>query len=409
MEKNKLYLIISSVIYSIAFFFIGGNSKLISINKIKETITAKEALSGFLSINNGYILFLFIIIGAITFYFFKEKKFDINKLVKNKNRTKNFKEIIMWVYGPMLVGLILNFLIKIMMFYSVKSKIIGEVSIKVVLITFIYLTIISLFIGALNILGRIAFKNTIAILCFPIFIVDTIIIIFSISTFLISEAIPVIKEIIEVIFYPILKLIDGFYFNYKFELMFFQNQLALILLLTVMTAVTLLLAYKIILSLSSESENLEFRSELVRKFTFITTIGTIVYLLFFLGGAMVALSNKNIELKTSLVTVSVISFILIPLIYIKVNELYLSEFCEIAAEGSKLLFLEKNNNEEPLVTKISNIKILPEEKKKIVKNKLDENLEKKNKNNKKIKKIKKNKDDKIKFTVIKGNKKEKKS
>ena len=69
---------------------------------------------------------------------------------------------------------------------------------------------------------------------FPILIIDILILLFSIGSFIIGETVPFIKNIINLILYPILKLIDGFFFNFKFELMFFENQLVILLLLAVM-------------------------------------------------------------------------------------------------------------------------------------------------------------------------------
>lgn len=215
------------------------------------------------------MLLLFFLIGGACAYIFRDKEFKFKDIIDRKeSRTKYFKNILIELYLPLFIGIVMNFIIKIILFYSFKGKINESVSPLVIGTSFVYLSIISLFIGALFLLGAIALKNPMKSILFPILIIDMLIVTFSIGSFIIGETIPVIKNVINLIFYPMIKLIDGFFFNFKFELMFFENQLVILLLLAVMAALALLLAYKGIVYISENDYKSEFRCGNVRKFLF---------------------------------------------------------------------------------------------------------------------------------------------
>lgn len=338
IEKNKLYLIVSTIIYMVFFFFIGGNNKLLSLNNVSDTISVKVALDRYLSINNIKVLLLFFLIGGACVYIFRDKEIRLKDIIsKKKGRTKYFKNILIELYLPLFIGLMMNFIIKVILFYSLKGKINGDVSPLIIGTSFVYLSVICLFIGALFLLGFIALKNPMQSILFPILIIDILIIIFSIGSFIIGETIPFIKNIINLIFYPMLKLIDGFFFNFKFELMFFENQLVVLLLLIVMSALALLLAYKGIVYISENDYKSEFRCENIRKFLFLSliTIGIVGALLLVSG--VVSLLLNRIKLMEAFLIGEVISLILIPIAYIKTNKIYINNRRQSLVEGDEIL------------------------------------------------------------------------
>lgn len=347
IEKNKLYLIVSTIIYMVFFFFIGGNNKLLSLNNVSDTISVKVALDRYLSINNIKVLLLFFLIGGACVYIFRDKEIRLKDIIsKKKGRTKYFKNILIELYLPLFIGLMMNFIIKVILFYSLKGKISGDVSPLIIGTSFVYLSVICLFIGALFLLGFIALKNPMQSILFPILIIDILIIIFSIGSFIIGETIPVIKNIINLIFYPMLKLIDGFFFNFKFELMFFENQLVVLLLLIVMSALALLLAYKGIVYISENDYKSEFRCENIRKFLFLSliTIGIAGALLLVSG--VVSLLLNRIKLMEAFLIGEVISLILIPIAYIKINKIYINNRRQSLVEGDEILNKKINEEEE---------------------------------------------------------------
>lgn len=350
IEKNKLYLIVSTIIYMVFFFFIGGNNKLLSLNNVSDTISVKVALDRYLSINNIKVLLLFFLIGGACIYIFRDKEIRLKDIIsKKKGRTKYFKNILIELYLPLFIGLMMNFIIKVILFYSLKGKISGDVSPLIIGTSFVYLSVICLFIGALFLLGFIALKNPMQSILFPILIIDILIIIFSIGSFIIGETIPVIKNIINLIFYPMLKLIDGFFFNFKFELMFFENQLVVLLLLIVMSALALLLAYKGIVYISENDYKSEFRCENIRKFLFLSliTIGIVGALLLVSG--VVSLLLNRIKLMEAFLIDEVISLILIPIAYTKINKIYINNRRQSLVEGDEILN-KKINEEEGVST-----------------------------------------------------------
>lgn len=350
IEKNKLYLIVSTIIYMVFFFFIGGNNKLLSLNNVSDTISVKVALDRYLSINNIKVLLLFFLIGGACIYIFRDKEIRLKDIIsKKKGRTKYFKNILIELYLPLFIGLMMNFIIKVILFYSLKGKISGDVSPLIIGTSFVYLSVICLFIGALFLLGFIALKNPMQSILFPILIIDILIIIFSIGSFIIGETIPVIKNIINLIFYPMLKLIDGFFFNFKFELMFFENQLVVLLLLIVMSALALLLAYKGIVYISENDYKSEFRCENIRKFLFLSliTIGIVGALLLVSG--VVSLLLNRIKLMEAFLIGEVISLILIPIAYTKINKIYINNRRQSLVEGDEILN-KKINEEEGVST-----------------------------------------------------------
>lgn len=350
IEKNKLYLIVSTIIYMVFFFFIGGNNKLLSLNNVSDTISVKVALDRYLSINNIKILLLFFLIGGACVYIFRDKEIRLKDIIsKKKGRTKYFKNILIELYLPLFIGLMMNFIVKVILFYSLKGKINGDVSPLIIGTSFVYLSVICLFIGALFLLGFIALKNPMQSILFPILIIDILIIIFSIGSFIIGETIPFIKNIINLIFYPMLKLIDGFFFNFKFELMFFENQLVVLLLLIVMSALALLLAYKGIVYISENDYKSEFRCENIRRFLFLSliTIGIVGALLLVSG--VVSLLLNRIKLMEAFLIGEVISLILIPIAYIKTNKIYINNRRQSLVEGEEILN-KKINEEEGVST-----------------------------------------------------------
>lgn len=344
--------------------------KLLSLGNLTKIIDKNVALEKYLAINNVIVLTLFIVIGATTAYLFKDRESLIEEITKkNKNRNKNFSNILFDVYFPIFVGILFNLIIKIGIFYSVSDKINGEVSPMVIIISFIYLAIISLFIGSLNILAALTLKNQIKSLIFPIFIIDSLIIVFSLMSFILGETIPAIKEAINLIFYPILKLIDGFFFNFKFELMLFQNQLAILSLLAVMTALGLLFAYKTVLMITENDMKLEVRNESIRKFILSILMGTSIFGILVVIGAFFSLLLNTVDIYTTVLAMEILSFVVIPIVYIKVNKLYgikRNEILQVQGEG--LLVLNRNS-EFSIVEDVSN------------------NLKVKNKLNKKVSKI----------------------
>lgn len=346
IEKNKLYLIISTIIYIIFFFFIGGNNRLLSLSNASEGISANVALDKYLSINNIKVLLLFFLIGGACAYIFRDKEIKFKDIIDRKeNRTKYFKNILIELYLPLFIGIVMNFIVKIILFYSFKGKINESVSPLVIGTSFVYLSIISLFIGALFLLGAIALKNPMKSILFPILIIDILILLFSIGSFIIGETVPFIKNIINLILYPILKLIDGFFFYFKFELMFFENQLVILLLLAVMSALPLLFAYKGIVYISESDYKSEFRCRNVRKFLFLSIVAIGVLGALLLASGVISLLLNSIKLMDALLIGEVLSLLLIPIIYIKINKIYMNNREQELLEVNDA-FNEKFNEKE---------------------------------------------------------------
>lgn len=261
--------------------------------------------------------------GVACLYIFKDKEITLKNITnKMSARVEYFKNVLIELYLPVFTGILVNFIIKLAIFYSVLDKIQGYISFLVIGVSFIYLAMISLFIGALYILAQITLKDKIKAVLFPLFIIDVLIIIFSFGAFLLGESIPFVKNFINLIFYPILKLIDGFFFNFKFELMYFENQIVILLLIAVMTAVALLFAYKCILELSKKNFELEFRSEIIRKFIFISIVAIITAGLIIAISILFSLVFNNIKVTKAIVIGEIISVISIPLAYMKIDKFY---------------------------------------------------------------------------------------
>lgn len=280
-------------------------------------------LDRYLSINNLKILLIFFLMGIACLYLFKDKEITLKNITnKMSERSEYFKNILIELYLPVFAGILVNFIIKLAIFYSVLDNIQGDISFLVIGVSFIYLAGISLFIGALYILAQLTLKDKIKAVFFPLFIIDVLIIVFSFGAFLLGESIPFIKNFINLIFYPILKLIDGFFFNFKFELMYFENQIVILLLIVIMTAVALLFAYKAILEFSKEKFELEIRSEIIRKFIFIS-VAAIITTSFVIAILIVfSLAFNNVKVFNAIVIGEIISVILTPLVYTKLDKFY---------------------------------------------------------------------------------------
>lgn len=321
-------------------------------------------LDRYLSINNIKVLLLFLLIGGACAYIFRDKEIRFKDIIdKKESRTKYFKNILIELYLPLFIGIMMNFIIKIILFYSFKGKINEGISPLVIGTSFVYLTIISLFIGSLFLLGAIALKNPIRSILFPMLIIDILILLFSIGPFIIGETIPFIKNVINLIFYPILKLIDGFFFNFKFELMFFENQLVILLLLTVMASLALLLAYRGIVYISESDYKSEFRCGNIRKFIFLVIIAIGILGALLLVSGVVSLLLNSIKLMEALLIGEILSLLLIPIAYKKINKIYLNNREFELVEGNvalneKFIGEETNSNFEFRELKKENDKII---------------------------------------------------
>lgn len=305
-------------------------------------------LDRYLSINNLKILLIFFLMGIACLYLFKDKEITLKNITnKMSERSEYFKNILIELYLPVFAGILVNFIIKLAIFYSVLDNIQGDISFLVIGVSFIYLAGISLFIGALYILAQLTLKDKIKAVFFPLFIIDVLIIVFSFGAFLLGESIPFIKNFINLIFYPILKLIDGFFFNFKFELMYFENQIVILLLIVIMTAVALLFAYKAILEFSKEKFELEIRSEIIRKFIFIS-VAAIITTSFVIAILIVfSLAFNNVKVFNAIVIGEIISVILTPLVYTKLDKFYRErQISSLNIDNNGTISLSQGRDEE---------------------------------------------------------------
>lgn len=317
--KRKNKLIIASIIYVVILFLIGGNISIISkVNKDVADLTKESIINDCFSINYFKYVFLFIMYALTSLLFFDKKQKELEAVLEERYTAKQmlFSKVTELMI-PITVGLTVNMLIK-MILYFVKFNILNNemnISFLLIITSFMFNIFVFLIYVFIIYIAHLAIKDLFVAAIFPIFMVEGIFAIFGAGTLLLSNKLGIIKKIL----YPIsdivmLAITKMFYKDIRFE-----NQSVVLQFLTISFLVSMLVlfgvwAYESIKRIDNDKIKKMYRFKffqvtfyiLISYFVAFCCLGVLPYII---------PASNEINLDTEILCFNLVSFILMPLIY----------------------------------------------------------------------------------------------
>ncbi|MGL5577023.1 MAG: hypothetical protein ACRDCW_15905 [Sarcina sp.] len=323
--RNKIWVGITSAIYTILFFIFSGSLALITSDFKK--LTKDEAIKEFCTIGNFEVLFLILATGIIGAVYFMNKEAQLElRLGEKKDRVLYFKESLILLIIPILFAGILSFMIKAGLFGVYVDVLAGKFKIPfhVVFNTSIYIFIVAIFGVSISFLFQITMKPILTAALYPLFIFESFILIFGVSNLFISEKIPGMMEFSNFISELVLKYLNMFMSDLRVEMLgtpiFFTTILAFI----AGTVVCLAGSSRFLVTYKEKTLTHSYRSTFLRRFIFIVLVTLFtMYLSIAAFGGYSMFVLGSISLDEAFEYTGIVSIILIPILAIVIEYFYM--------------------------------------------------------------------------------------
>ena len=324
-------------------------------------LTKLTAIKEFSTIGNMQVVLLMLATSIIAAVYFRDKEDQLEiRLRDKKERVIYFKESLILLFIPVILASLAGFLIKSALFGINIETLAGsfEMPFYVVFNTTIYMLAIAGFGVSVGFLFQITMKTALTATLYPLFIFESLILIFGVSNLFASEKISGMVEFSNFTSSVVLNYLNMFTSNLRVEMLgttvFFTTILALI----AGSVVCLAGASRFIVTYKEETLTHNYRSTFLRRFIIVDLVTLFVMYLSMAGfGAYSMLNMNSITLDKAMEYSAIATIILVPLLtvlfeylYIKRNEIVMRKRVKKEKKPRK----KKENNNVQITENIEN-------------------------------------------------------
>ena len=318
--KHGHLVIITSVVMFIVLLIAMNNINMVKGSDLNNILTREDAIVKYFSMSFVSFLVLFLFYGMLMALLFKDKKQEFNEIVKgNYTRAQWFFAKILCSYIPIFIALVLNIIIKFVLykkFYTVYHNNLG-IDVYNIFIFFIFQCIFAL--GSLSILmfSNMIFGDLLIAVTFPMILVEFVVTTFGINTLFISYKFDFMITIINPIKnYVVEPLIYGLYWDGRLELQESLFQLAFILLILAISLITFFLSYLVLERLDEKKVQKKYPYASARIIFHVVLSSIIGFYIPASVAYSLALTRGSIELESAKYIFNIAAIILIPVVYL---------------------------------------------------------------------------------------------
>ncbi|HAT4212946.1 TPA: ABC transporter permease [Clostridium perfringens] len=186
LDKYKSRGIRGLIVLGIAYFFLMGNYRMIRYffqagqGNLDISIINKCFSMGSV---DKFLLFLFLVWSVGFLFEDKEKELKENLAVREENTKKYFFSKVILIYGVSLIPMVINIFIKLIFYIPYRNSF----SLDKLIISFLYFIALGLLFTSIIFIMNLIVKDRMFAGIFPIFFMEGLILIFSVSELLISD------------------------------------------------------------------------------------------------------------------------------------------------------------------------------------------------------------------------------
>ncbi|MGL4762323.1 MAG: hypothetical protein ACRCWG_12820 [Sarcina sp.] len=318
-----------------------------------KKLTKTSAIKEFSTIGNFEILFLILATSIIAAVYFRDKDEQLKmRLGEKKDRILYFKESLLLLFIPIIIASFAGFLVKAGLF-AVHTEVLAgtlEMPFYVVFNTTIYILIIAIFGVSLGFLFQITMKPILTATLYPLFIFESLILIFGVSNLFASEKISGMVEFSNFTSSVVLNYLNMFTSKLRVEMLGTQIFFTTILAFMTMTVVCLAGTSRFLVTYNKRTLTHSYRATVLRRFININLV-TLFTMYFSIAGfgAYSLLQIDSITLDKAMEYTGIVSIILIPTLVVLFEYFYMKRNNLIIDKQKKKK--DKKSNEILEVTK----------------------------------------------------------
>ncbi|MGL4989824.1 MAG: hypothetical protein ACRC57_01485 [Sarcina sp.] len=305
-----------------------GTGFIVKVDSLtNRAMTKNEIITECLTIGNFQIIIFVFSIFIISGIYFKNKNEHLLAFIdEKKERIKYFKESILFIFIPVLIAIIINFLIRTMMYFSFKGilAVTNGIEYSFAIVTYFHMIVLSIFAISVSLLFQVAIKSVFIATILPIVLFEGAILIFGVSNIFISQDIPILFGISNILSELIFKYINMFMSNYRVELLETQEFIKVILSYVASASVFTAIACRYIVTYDSKSLALKYRVAWIRRTMYIVITSIItIYLSIGILGSIALLTGHKLMIDKAYMLTTIISILIIPIIFIFIEYRYI--------------------------------------------------------------------------------------
>ena len=366
--NNKIWVGITAGIYSVLLFILSGNLGLIKnsstsfVNlETKVSMTKGFVIRDFLTIGNFGILVFLAIIAILCAVFFRDKEEQLKARLNDKeSRIMYFKESLILLLAPIFIGIIINFLIRSLVFMMNKEVLsLGlKISYFSAINTYLYILALALLGISMNFLFQIGVKSIFSATIIPMFMFEGLILIFGVSNLFTSGKIPILLTTSNFISDLIENYVNLFYSNLRIEMLGMEVFFITILACIAMTTVFLATTCRYLVIYDEKILEYNYRFITIRRVVLVEMVTLVVmYSSIAIFGGIAFLNSKVITIEQAFIYTNIATIVLAIPISVVLDILYRKKYKIVNNKKVKRAIKKITKNEEDNESEEINLEI----------------------------------------------------
>ncbi|MBK1813502.1 hypothetical protein JHL18_23070 [Clostridium sp. YIM B02505] len=286
-----------------SLFFLTNTHQMISyVRKPPEPVdwlTGEELINSFLSLGILKSIIIYLICGILISVYFRDKK-EYFSFKEGEEKTKKYFEKNMFFTIASFMAIFTLFIVKLILFVAGNRlfSLYGKLTVgQVVLFFFIYFSML-LMINSIIMLTNMFFEEKALAMLSPLFLIETVIVVFGITSMFISEKLSWLTDFLNFINYSTIdKLIYSYVYGYRVENLDIGAQVLYIVVTLAFTVIFTILSYLAYKNISIKGSKDLYYYKGARAFWYVIFATITCYLIAFTISAVLALFQKDTSIE----------------------------------------------------------------------------------------------------------------
>ena len=355
--NNKIWVGITAGIYSVLLFVLSGSLGLIKnsstsfVNlETNVSMTKGFVIRDFLTIGNFGILAFFVVIAIVCAVFFRDKEAQFKARINDKeSRVMYFKESLILLLTPIFIGIVINFLIRSLLFIM-NQEILSlglEISYFSAINTYLYILALALLGVSMNFLFQVGVKSVFSAAIIPMFMFEGLILIFGVSNLFTSGKIPLLLMTSNFISDLVENYINLFYSDLRIEMLGMEVFSITILACIAITTVFLATTCRYLVIYDEKRLKYKYRFITIRRVVLVEMVTLVVmYSSIAIFGGIAFLNSAVITIEQSFIYTNIATIVLVIPISIGMDILYRKKYKIVNNKKVKRAIKKITENED---------------------------------------------------------------
>lgn len=259
--------------------------------------------------------------------FFRDKEKRFRACLNDKKARINYlKEALVLLFIPLFVAIVVNFLIKSLLFVM-NQEILSlklEVPYVFIVMTYLYILVLSALGISVNFLFQVGVKSRFSAAVLPMFMFEGLILVAGVSNIFTSREIPIVFTTSNLISDLIFKYVNMFTENYRIELLGTDVYSITLLSLLALTTVFLACTCRYVMTYDEKCLNYSLRFTVIRRLIILSLVSLLtMYISIAIFGSIAMFKDHALTIDQAFMATTVTSIVLIPILTVGIEVLYM--------------------------------------------------------------------------------------